>query len=520
LPFYFITYTRVLFMQKNRSTYVQNIVLPCLLFSAIAGIFTGILIFLFKFVASHVISLSGEIYEHVRENPSLLPILILGAAVLGVISALIVKNIPDSRGGGIPSSIAILRGLVPFKWIKSISFIFTSAMVTYFCGVPLGNEGPSVAMGTAVGRGTVRLFAKKHPAWDRYIMTGSACAGFAAATCSPLAGIFFAFEEAHRRFSPMLFMTSAFTVLASMTTMNLLCELTNTSPTLFGFTIDAVLPIKYLWATIIVGIAAGLFAAVFTKAYSYIRKFIKSTLSRVPYMLKIVIIFVAVACIGFFAEECIASGHHLVDELIEGHGVWYMLVIFLVIRSLLLLTATNADVTGGLFVPTLALGAIIGAVCGKGMVAAGMLPEEYYVIMVITGIAAFLSASSRTPLMAIAFAVEALSGLSNILPVAVGVTFAYLVIETLGIKEFADVVIESKVESAHEGKQSQVVDMHLTVHSGSFVVGKEITVYPFVGGEGERATAIAITDDCGLLVRMCDGSERVLSSGEVRVRIQ
>ena len=69
-------------MQKNRSTYVQNIVLPCLLFSAIAGIFTGILIFLFKFVASHVISLSGEIYEHVRENPSLLPILILGAAVL------------------------------------------------------------------------------------------------------------------------------------------------------------------------------------------------------------------------------------------------------------------------------------------------------------------------------------------------------------------------------------------------------------------------------------------------------
>ncbi len=461
-------------MQNHRSTYVRNILLSCLFFSGVAGLLTGILIFLFKFTASHVISLSGSIYAYVRSDPSKLPLLLLGAAVLGIISAVIIKYVPDSRGGGIPTSVAILRGLIPFNWIKSIIFLFTSAMVTYFGGVPLGNEGPSVQMGTAVGRGTVRIFAKKHPGWDRYIMTGGACAGFAAATGSPLTGIFFAFEEAHRRFSPMIFMTSAVAVLASTTVMNLLCELTNTSPALFGFTIDYVLPIRYLWAPVIVGVAAGLFAAVFTKSYTTIRKIIKNTLSHIPSAVKIVIIFVAVAIIGFFSDECIASGHHLIDELIEGYGAWYLLLIFLVVRAFLLLTATNSDITGGLFIPTLALGAIVGAICGKGMVASGALPSEYYVIMVVTGIAAFLSSSSRTPLMAIAFAIEALSGLTNILAVSVGVAFAYIVIEALGISEFSDTVIESKVDTAHEGKESHVVDMHLTVAYGAFAVGKEI----------------------------------------------
>lgn len=52
----------------------------------------------------------------------------------------------------------------------------------------------------------------------------------------------------------------------------------------------------------------------------------------------------------------------------------------------------------------------------------------------------------------------------------------------------------------------------------SSVVGREITVYPHVGGPGAEATALGITDDFELLVRFSDGREAALSSGEVSVR--
>lgn len=460
-------------MRSNKSTYVKNILLPCLM-CMITGVFVGGLIFLFKYVASWVISKSSELYAYVRLHPMFIPALIVGMAVVGLIAAFILRHFPDCRGGGIPTSVAHVRGLIPFNWIKSIVFVFISSMLTYFCGVPLGNEGPSVQMGTSTGRGTVRIFAKNNPAIDRYAMTGGACAAFAAATGSPVSGIFFALEEAHRRMSPMIFMVASMTVLSGVSTAKLLCSVTGTEFSLFGFTIDAILPMQYIWSALVVGLVAGFTAAGFTKLYRHIRHLLKKTLSFVPFTVKIVAIFVLTACIGVVSSDCIGSGHNLIDELIEGHGVWYMLILIFCIRALLLLVANNSDVTGGLFVPTLAFGAVIGSLCGQAMVLLGVLPEEYYPIMVITGIASYLSASSRTPLTAIAFSLEALCGLNNILTITTGVTLAFIVIETLGIQAFTDTVIEGKVEAAHEGKTANIIDTHLTVAAGSFVVGKEI----------------------------------------------
>lgn len=461
-------------MRKDKSTYIQNILLPCVLFSIITGIVTGSLIFLFKASASFLISKSEMIYAFTRENPTFIPLLLAGMAVVGLLSALLLKYVPDARGGGIPTAIAILRGFITFRWVKSIIFVFVSAMLTYFGGVPLGNEGPSVQMGTAAGRGIVSLFAKKHPAWDRYIMTGGACAGFAAATGSPITGLLFAFEEAHRRISPMIFMVAAMSTLAGVSTAQLLCQLTDTSFSLFHFEITAVMPLKYIWTAIIIGLIAGLIASGFTRLYKTVRHFIKSTLKKVPFIVKIVCIFVISAAIGIVSAESIGSGHHLIDHLIEGHGVTFWLIIIFIIRVLLLLVATNSDITGGLFVPTLAFGAIIGALSGKAMVVLGLLPEEFYPITVIMGIAAFLGSSSRTPLIALAFAAEALYGITNILPIGVAITVAFLVIETFGIPAFADTVIESKTEAFHHGKKEYIIEADFTVMPGAFVCGKEV----------------------------------------------
>ncbi|MBO5128462.1 MAG: chloride channel protein, partial [Clostridia bacterium] len=256
--------------------------------------------------------------------------------------------------------------------------------------------------------------------------------------------------------------------------MQALCPLAGMDYALFTFADMDALPLRYLWAAVIVGLAVGFSAAAFTRAYCILRNVIRHTLQSVPFTVKVVSIFAVVSLIGFFSADCIGSGHGLVDEMIEGHGVWYSLILFLLIRAFLLLIATNTDVTGGLFVPMLAFGAILGALCGKAMTAIGILPEEHYTLMVVIGIASFLSAASRTPLMALAFSIEILNGLPNLLPIGIGISIAFLVIETIGITAFTETVVESKTEAANAGRPVQTVHRTLEVMPGSFAVGKEI----------------------------------------------
>ena len=461
-------------MKLKHSTYIKNILLPCLGLSVITGAATGALIFLFKLACTAVIGLSEEIYHFVRSNPAYLPLLVLGVVAVGMISVFILKFEPSCRGGGIPTAIAILRGLITFRWLRNLITVFTSAMLTYLCAIPLGTEGPSVQMGTAVGSGTVHLLAKNNHAWDRYIMTGGACAGFACATGAPLTGIFFAFEEAPRRFTPMIFMASATAVFSGYATSEFLCRQAHIHSKLFHLQINVELPLRYLWTAIVVGLVCGVMGIVFSKLFRFIDKHIDRLSEIVPLPVKILPVFAITAIIGFASAHMIGTGHSLIEFILEGHGVWYLLLLYLAVRTLLLIVANNTGITGGLFIPSLAVGAMIGALVAKALIALQLLPEAHFVLTVAVGMAAFLSASSRTPLSAIAFAAEALGCILNLLPVVVGVTMAYLVIETSRSVSFTEAVVENKTDEAHKGKIATVVDEHMTVASGAFIVEKEI----------------------------------------------
>ncbi len=460
-------------MKHSRSTYIKNILFPCFVFSVITGIFTGILIFLFKAASSFLFEASEEIYGYVRANPRWLPLLIVGASLLGLLSALILKHAENCRGGGIPTSVALLRGLIEFRWLKSIFFLFATASMTFLGGIPLGNEGPSVQMGTAVGRGTVRVFAKNNMAWDRYIMTGGACGGFAAATGAPLTGIFFAFEEAHRRFSPMLFMTAAMTVTSSTAVMRLLCNLSGLSADLFDFPLLPALPLQYLWVALVIGLVCGVVAVAFTNLYGVVGDFLSKTLKSLPFPVKIISVFVLTSLVGFASAGFIGSGHDIITQLTEGWGIWYWMLLYFCVRAIFLMFANQVGVSGGLFVPSLTFGALIGALFAQLTVRLGVLPREYFAVPIIIGMASFLAASSRTPITTVTFALEALSGISNILPVALGVTFSFLVIETWGVTSLQERVINQKVADFNRGKPSTVVDTTVTVAPGAFAVGKE-----------------------------------------------
>ena len=164
----------------------------------------------------------------------------------------------------------------------------------------------------------------------------------------------------------------------------------------------------------------------------------------------------------------------MIEALIHGHKPWYWLLLYLCIRAILMIVSNITGVTGGLFIPTLAFGAMLGALSAHGLSALGILPEEYHAMMIVIGMASFLGACSHIPITAITFAVEVLCDFTDILPVVIGVTIAYLVIETVGITPLTEAVIEGKVEAAHRGKRATTVDTHLTLQPGAFAIGKEV----------------------------------------------
>ena len=463
---------------KNYSAHMRQVLIPCFLLSSVTGILTGAVIFLFRISAAFVIEKSDALYSMVRGNPLLLPLLLLGAATLGALSYALMKIFPAMGGGDAQTTITALRGFTHLKWFPNTVILFISSLITYFAGVPLGEEGTSVQLGAAVGKGAVKLFSSKKRsarAWDRYIMTGGACGGFAAATSSPLTSILFAFDEAHRRFSPMIFMAAATATLSSWGVMQVLCRLAGVEPRLFVLNTPSVLPLKYLWAPIVVGVLCGVLAVLFARGYTIVDRFLEKSLRGIPKSVKIISAFVILALFGYLSAELIGSGHNIIHHLMEGHApVWYMLLLYLAVRSVVFLFVSSLEIVGGLSVPAMAIGAMVGGLCAKALSAMGIFPAEYTPVLVIVGVCAFLGATNRAPLNAMTFGCEALFGFTNFISIAIGVASSFIIIEPLGVTAFSDIVIEDKIHTSNHGKKTHVIDAHFTARSAAFITGKEI----------------------------------------------
>ena len=463
-------------IMKRILDYIKNHLLPCLGFSVLTGILAAIIITAFKIAVTEVIELSEYAYHAVRENPVWIPVLIIGAAALGLISSLLLTLSRSCRGGGIPTSVAAIRGVVSFKWQRCIPILPISSLVTYLCGVPLGTEGPCVQLGTAIGDGVVGCLGKKHKGWRRYIMTGGASAGFSIATASPITAIIFSMEELHKHFSPLLLTVASVTVLSAQTTVQILAELgIGSAAGFFHFeTIPAAIAAKEYFAPVLIGLACGIASILFTKCYHIVDGFIRKLLKKLPIKVVYPILFALTAVVGFFFAESLGTGHHLTDGILfNGRTAWYLLLLIFLVRMLGMMVTNTAGVTGGVFLPTISFGALIGALMAEAMIGLGWLSEDSYVLMVVLGIAAFLGATSRIPLTAAVFAVEALGGIYNILPIVIAVAISLIVAEASGIEDFTDTVIESKMNSVHSGCKPMVVTVPLTVKEGSFAVGKE-----------------------------------------------
>ena len=460
-------------IKKNLKSIIKNVI-PALLLSILTGLFTAVFVIFYLFCAKYVILASNISYSFVKEHLYLIPaILGLFLLIAMVLSRIYAKH-KNIRGGNISTSFAALRGVVKFSWIKNLFGVFAISLIMFFIGLPFCAEGPTVLMGTAIGHGIINIFARKQKQWDRFIMTGGASAGFAVATGAPLSGMIFVLEEAHKKISPMLILTSFISVLVACITSRFLSPLVGLSYSLFEIESVYILGLNDLWVPIVLGVIFGVFAVGFLKLYKIINKFSKHTLKKVPLVFKIFTVFTITLGFGLWSLDFLYSGHSLIENLFAGEALIYMLVIILLFRAINMLFANSTGLTGGLFVPIITLGALFSAIIAQIMIKYCGVSSDLYLIIIILGVIACIASIMRMPITAVVLSIEIFACQSNILSVILVTVISFAIVYVFNLKSINEKAIESRILEMHGDNKPTAIDTSVVVQKGAFVIGKQI----------------------------------------------
>lgn len=137
--------------------------------------------FLFRFAAKKLEELSEYMYSLAGKSTAGIIAAFAVLLIFACVMAILQKKIPEMKGGGIPRCEGILRGILSFRRVITLVGTVIGSFISFFCGLPLGSEGPAVIIGTSIG-GICSGPDGNKSAWSRYVMTGGAAAGFSVAT--------------------------------------------------------------------------------------------------------------------------------------------------------------------------------------------------------------------------------------------------------------------------------------------------------------------------------------------------
>lgn len=319
-----------------------------LLIGALVGLIVVAFILLTENVGARLYPAGSPAWHRV-----LIPI--FGSLLMGY---LLFRFFPNARGSGVPQTKAALyagEGRIAFKTVFG-KFFCTSA--TLACGIPLGREGPSVQVGAGLASLLGRKLGLSTEKVKALIPVGAAAA-IAAAFNTPLAAVLFALEEVVGDLqAPVL----GSVVLASATSWAVLQLLLGNHPLFTVPQYQLVHPAELaLYA--LLGVAGGLMSAAFSGLLLKLReKFLAAPRNTLPF--QPVVGGVLVGLMGWFVPQTLGVGYVHVGTALNGLMAWKLMVLLLVLKLVSVAVSYASGNAGGIFGPSLFLGAMLGGVVG------------------------------------------------------------------------------------------------------------------------------------------------------------
>ncbi len=356
---------------------------------------------------------------------------VIGGLLAGVVMHLLRS---DAGGSGVTSvmyavhrkkSVMRLRHGVR-KWIAST--------LTIGSGGSAGAEGPIVTIGSVIGSNFAKLL-RVNPQSTATLLGCGAAAGIASVFNAPFAGIFFVMEILLRDFSLRTFTPIVIAAVISAVATQAILGTGAIFPTPDDFHIQAFRALE-IPNYLVLGVMCGLAAAIFIRMLDFSDgRFQRLNVHPIirPAIGGAILGLIGLAFLLFMGNEYTVppfygNGYPVIERLLDPSyyyadgelrmaGTFLLLILTLgLIKAVATCITLGSGGAGGLFAPSLLMGASFGGAFGLMVNSLGWFPAASPAHYALVGMAAMVAATTHAPLTAILMVYEITRSYEIILP--------------------------------------------------------------------------------------------------------
>lgn len=363
---------------------------------------------------------------------------VAGGFLTGII---LVKFAPHAVGSGIPQTkVRYYRDFGVFR-LREAVWRFLVGAISIGSGMSLGREGPTVHICAAIASKLGQIFGIAKKRVQAMVPIGMG-AGIAAAFNTPMAAVFFVFEELLGDFSSKSFF-GIFIAVVIAAVMNRL--IIGEHPA-FDLELGTIQTEWWMLMCVPLGLLSAFLGRGFLATLLYVRARFRD--SSIPVWLRPTFGGLGVGLVGvgvvFTTDRMgiFGIGYRDVDSVLNGQLVVLSVLVTLLLGKLVAtILAYASGASGGLFAPTLFIGAMLGGVVGViGQMIFG-LENETVGAMALLGMGTLFAAIIRCPMTSIVIIWEMTGQYALILPLMGGNMLAWLVSSRLSSVPLYDALL-------------------------------------------------------------------------------
>ena len=371
----------------------------------LTGFISGGIIGSFRWLYDHIRLSSGYWLQlYAADTPLAWLYIVAGLALLAMSAHLLLRHEPLISGSGIPQVELMAAGLLPpMRWQRVLWCKFTGTLAALSAGLSVGREGPCIQMGACVGAGVGQLWHAPEAQRARFLVGGSV-AGLTAAFGAPVAGMFFAFEEMR---SPLGWPLLCFAALSAAGAWLALALFFDFGP-VFPFAVWRDLAWRDYWLPPCMGLLCGLVGLIYNTviirltlwqdSLSFLPPWLRSAF---PFALSGLLLAVWPELVGGVGIDTL----DLASPVLLGKGLALLLPLLLG-KILFSGLSFASGVAGGLLMPMLLAGSLLGACVASPLLDAGWIRADQIPVLLVLGMGGLFAATVRAPLTGAALVVE------------------------------------------------------------------------------------------------------------------
>lgn len=439
--------------------------------SILIGFVAGLTVVGFRLSIQYVSGVVSEVYQHLGSAPRWQTALwILIVAAIGLLIGWMSAVKPMIKGSGIPQIKGALMRRLRLGWLPELPMKIVAGVLGIGFGMSLGREGPSVQVGSYIGRGFLGVL--RRPDVERkYLITAGAAAGLSAAFGAPLAGVLFALEELHKYFSPLLLACSMGASLAADFAAGRYFGLTP----IFDFHTIQVLPLSAMHWVLLLGALSGLGGDLFKRALYWAQDLYDKM--KIPVAARPIVPMLLTIPLGFFLASALGGGHPLIEGLAAGNFGLGIIVLLFFVKIAFTALCYGSGAAGGIFLPLLVSGALLGDAFGQVLSFFGLTAPHQELNFMIVGMAAFFTGVVRAPVTGAVLILEMSGNFNHLLGLVSACLAAYVVGDLIKSRPVYDVLLERLLAhnpNIYRNTPGRKVLLEIPVSVGSKLAGRLI----------------------------------------------